>query len=303
MALHVELVGRMKGHGGGIFDLLWNAVPNTLLSASADGFIAGWDVEKAAASSFSVKVGEPVYSLAYAKKSSLLFAGTGKGHLHIIDLQHKNELKNYELHNRLPIFNICILENIGFFATAGGDGIVHIFELDTLALRLSIPFAKGKIRGMYYTEAYNLLFVAHANGYIYVLETQFFNEVSSFKAHQDSVYHFALYSNKLISAGKDAHLNVWDIENNFSLIESIPAHNFGIYKAVYNPSGTILATASRDKTVKIWENDNLKKPIRLNFDSFKVHRYSANTVCWINDSTLASAGDDKEVYLWKISER
>jgi len=56
----------------------------------------------------------------------------------------------------------------------------------------------------------------------------------------------------LLTGGRDAHLNIWQTDS-YELIKSIPAHNWAIYDIVFNPDTTLFATASRDKTIKIWD--------------------------------------------------
>jgi WD40 repeat protein len=296
----IKKITEFKGHSGGIYQLLPHVLPNTLLSCSADGFVAGWDLQTLSASRFSIKVGEPVYSINHCKTNNYLYIGTGYGNFHWIDLDKKEEVKLFQIHNKLPIFSVEPMPEKNLVATAGGDGVINIFSTESKKLVLSIPLEQGKIRVLKYLPKLGLLLAGHANGYIYGFETNFFNEQYKFLAHSDSVYSLQDIDEMLISGGKDAHLNLWDMKNEFSTIQKIPAHNFGIYDLKYNPTKEILLSASRDKTVKLWFNHDFKNPERINFEKYKAHRYSANTVCWINENTFASAGDDKLIYLWEI---
>jgi WD40 repeat protein len=62
---------------------------------------------------------------------------------------------------------------------------------------------------------------------------------------------------------------------------------------VYSPDGTKIASASRDKTVKIW---NAQTGQCVSVDS------GVNAVAWSPDAkVLASGSDDKTVRIWGAS--
>jgi len=94
-------------------------------------------------------------------------------------------------------------------------------------------------------------------------------------------------------------LKVFDLEN-FEEVKSIPAHNFAIYDIVFDPSGKYFATASRDKSVKIWDYELMSVLERLEGNDGKGHINSVNKLMWMQDGTLLSAGDDRAIQSWKI---
>jgi WD40 repeat protein len=106
----------------------------------------------------------------------------------------------------------------------------------------------------------------------------------------------------LLSGGRDARLRIWNIENNFELEKEIPAHNYAIYKIMFNSSGSLLATASRDKTAKVWDASDASFLFRLDKENFKGHLNSVNTLLWLNEDTLISGSDDRSIVVWKISK-
>ena len=103
-----------------------------------------------------------------------------------------------------------------------------------------------------------------------------------------------------MSGGKDAHLNFWDVKS-YSLLKSVPAHNFAIYDITFSPDHKLFATASRDKTLKIWDFKTMELLVRINKENFDGHVNSVNKLYWstFNDY-LISAGDDKSLIIWKI---
>jgi len=103
----------------------------------------------------------------------------------------------------------------------------------------------------------------------------------------------------ILTACGDGTVNVFDVQQNFNLIENIAAHNYAIYDIAFNPSGKIMATASRDKKIKIWNND-LTFITRI--EEYPVgHKNSVNTLCWLSDTELITSGDDRNIMLWHLN--
>ena len=66
---------------------------------------------------------------------------------------------------------------------------------------------------------------------------------------------------------------------------------------VYDPTGTLLASAGDDYTVKLWNPQNLdEQPVELH-----QHNGIVRTLAFSPDGAhLASAGDDNEIRLWTV---
>jgi WD40 repeat protein len=71
---------------------------------------------------------------------------------------------------------------------------------------------------------------------------------------------------------------------------------------MFNTSGTLFATASRDKTAKVWDAADAAFLFRLDKENFSGHLNSVNSVLWLNDDTLISASDDRSIIIWKIAK-
>jgi WD40 repeat protein len=104
----------------------------------------------------------------------------------------------------------------------------------------------------------------------------------------------------MISGGRDAYLKIWSMDN-FSLLQSIPAHNYAIYSISFSPDRKYFATASRDKTVKIWNADTFEVLVRLDKENFEGHKNSVNKVLWMENNFLISAGDDRAIIIWEVA--
>ncbi|MEO0967983.1 MAG: WD40 repeat domain-containing protein [Cyanobacteria bacterium J06639_18] len=78
------------------------------------------------------------------------------------------------------------------------------------------------------------------------------------------------------------------------LLQTFPGHKNKVTGVSISPDGQLIASASHDNTVKIWQRD--RKLLR----TFKEHGNKVNSVSFSPDGKLiASASDDKTVKVWK----
>jgi WD40 repeat protein len=147
-------------------------------------------------------------------------------------------------------------------------------------------------------ETGSKLFLACQDGYVRILETEYFNQIGEFYAHENGVTSLAFITenNQLITGGKDAILRIWNLET-MQQIKAIPAHNFVIYDIQFLNSDEFI-TVSRDKSIKIW---SLEKLIVLQKIEFKNggHIHSVNKIQQLNATTFATCSDDKRIMIWE----
>uniref|UniRef100_A0A0N4ZTP2 WD_REPEATS_REGION domain-containing protein n=1 Tax=Parastrongyloides trichosuri TaxID=131310 RepID=A0A0N4ZTP2_PARTI len=96
-------------------------------------------------------------------------------------------------------------------------------------------------------------------------------------------------------------LKVGGVLPNYQIIcDPIPAHSRGISALRFSPDGKWLASASADKTIKLYNVEKAEEGI---FPEHVLgsHKMGINDISWGNDSMhLISCADDKLVKLWDI---
>jgi WD40 repeat protein len=142
------------------------------------------------------------------------------------------------------------------------------------------------------------LFLACQDGSVRILETEYFNQIGEFFAHENGVTCLAFHTEnkQLITGGKDAILRIWNLKT-MQQIKAIPAHNFVIYDIQFlNPTEFI--TVSRDKSIKIWSLEKLNVLHKIEFKNGG-HIHSVNKIQQLNTTTFATCSDDKRIMIWE----
>jgi WD repeat-containing protein 61 len=300
-AIEVHKIHAFLGHQAAIYSITEGLDEHCILSAGADKMVTSWDLDLKLNTNFSAKLPSGIYSLLWLKEQQHLLIGTINGSLHIIDLGMKQEIKHLKLHQG-GIFSILHCDKYNRVITSGNDGKLQVLEIDNYQLIHSLAIGVNKLRKQEKNNVRDELYVTESDGSLHVLSLYNFKVKFSFRAHQHGCNCIALHPNKrfMLTGGRDAYINVWDMEMQYKMVKAIPAHNFAIYDIKFSPNGQLFASASRDKTVKLWDTESLEFLVRLDEKTYKGHVNSVNTILWKLNHLLISSGDDRSIILWEI---
>ena len=301
MGVEVKQIAALAGHNGCIYALEQGVSENTVFTGGSDKFIALWNLKTLQAEKFAASLPSSVYAMCHIPERQLLLAGTTTGSILILDLEKKEEIKILQ-HHTAPIFDIKYSLKTNCFYTASGDGHFAVCSLDTLSLLQIKKLTQEKIRNIDFNYTNSEIAVALGDRKVLVFDLHTLDHKTDFIAHQSAVYvvRYSPDGKFLLTGGKDAHLNIWNVEI-YELIRSIPAHNWAIYDIVFNPDATLFATASRDKTIKIWDAKSHELLKRITKTKFEGHTHSVNKLFWSSyHNYLVSVGDDKLVMVRDI---
>jgi WD40 repeat protein len=108
---------------------------------------------------------------------------------------------------------------------------------------------------------------------------------------------------QLVSAGDDGRALVWDVDSGTLLYELADpalgdqAHAARINRAIFSPDDTLIATASWDKTAKLWDLASRDALVLRGHDD-RVENVAFNT----DGSLLATASDDGTARIWSTAD-
>ncbi len=285
----------ITGHSGAIYDMaLWD---KSLFTASADRFVARWNLSSNEQDGFAVQCSVAPYSLAI--DNQYLWFGLSNGDLHVVNLREKKEVKYFQQH-RAAIFTLVHIPQKFLVVAGDADGNLSIWDVNSLTLILFLPLDAGKIRKIN-VKSDGELFVVHGqDDKIRIFETTRFNEIITLPGHVKGSC-CSIFSkfddNLLVSGGKDGLLKIWNWTEE-KLIQNIPAHNFAIYD-LKNLNDQYYLSASRDKSIKIWNGRTHEFVEKLDLKKGG-HKHSVNSICILNETQFLSCSDDKKVIKWQL---
>ncbi len=288
---------QISGHSAGIYSLAYDG--EYIYSASADKYVARWNVKDGTQDKFAIRFETAVYTICLINDAQHLVVGLADGGIHIFDLANRQELKFYTQHKK-AVFEIKENPVKHHFYVTDADGNLSIWNAVDFSLLLYLPLDSGKIRRIAVQDNGELIALACQDETVRIIETEFFNEIELLRAHEGgttAVMFHPIHSELLLSGGKDALLKCWNWKEK-KLISAIPAHNFAIYDLIAINNGENFISISRDKTIKIWNSETLSFLQRLDTKSGG-HSHSINSIICLTEDSFATASDDRRIIFWE----
>ncbi|NND09389.1 MAG: WD40 repeat domain-containing protein [Saprospiraceae bacterium] len=302
--LRLTLQTKLTGHKGSIYGLDTSLQGDYLYSGAGDGWIVKWPTADHQDGKLLAEVGDQVFTIREISDTNCLMAGAFSGNLYFIDPTAQNKARNLIFHKG-GIYDLLIHD--GKLLTAGGDGRMGIWHLEDLEISESIRLSEAKLRDFALAPDNQILAVAASDNQIYILHLASGKVIDVIEdAHDNSVFAvvFSQCGQFLYSGGRDAHLKKWDLSGPISLVADINAHWYTINSLALHPSRPWLATASRDKTIRLWDANDLTLHQSMDAAKFDGHINSVNHLMWSPDGVrLYAASDDRSISVWETATK
>ncbi|HUH73099.1 MAG TPA: hypothetical protein VLZ75_01705 [Chitinophagales bacterium] len=298
--MNIEIEHILTGHADAIYSLCAGHENHLFYSGSADKFVGCWDDTTGLFLHPLAKTIGSIYSLYHDAERQILYVGERKGIVLLIDLTKEHPPKAIQAHEG-DVFSL-IEDQKKQIITGGGDGYLKVWTKD-LQLIKAVHLSNKNIRSIRLSAATNEILVGLSDHTIRVLDADTFDTKQVLENHKNSIFTIEiLEDNRFVSAGRDAVFIVWQRENEQWIhSETISAHLYTVNHLTLSPNKKLLASGSRDKTIKIWDAKSLQLLKVLDRDKFpENHSHSVNRLLWLNDEVLISTGDDKKIISWKL---
>ena len=291
--LQAKHLKSFTGHQSAVYALCSDG-DGGFFSAGGDGMLVRWNLEELDGV-LVARIPDNVYCLAFDDLRHTLLAGTRKGELFVITdiLSATPIVKRFEAHVK-GLYKLMVTDD--GYVSSGGDGHILFWDMQFQVVG-KINNSLESTRALCYDHEHNL-WAGSSDKAIRIYNRDLQLQSIQYQ-HTSSIFSIcALPSGRMISGGRDATLRVWENTQNHE--GSIAAHLLHIHAIELQPSANWVATASMDKTVKIWDAGTLDLLKVLDKDKLPFHKASVNTLLWLDESKILSAGDDRCVFLTEI---
>lgn len=298
--LQVEKLFQVAAHSGSIYSIISDS-DEFVYTAGSEGVVLKWNIQSPDSAIAVAKVSGQIFSLYLFQSLNQLWVGTMSGAVHVLDLNSKKEIHHFVNHTA-SVFDIQ-LSHDGKIFIASKDGSISIWKATTSQFLQTIFVAEGGLRKITFHPTRNEMAIGSSDNIIYIFSTDNYELIKKIEAHANSIFSlcYSTGGEHLFSGGRDAMLYCWDVLNNYHELKKLPAHLYTINDIVLL-NGNLMATAGRDKHVKIWNADNLKLIKVLDKEKFEGHKNSVNKLCWLNkQKILLSVSDDRSMIAWRIT--
>ena len=266
----------LKGHYFNITSVAFSPDDQMLASGSWDNTLRFWDLREPIPKSKPLKGSkDTVMAVAFSPDGQMLASGSWDETVRLWNLSQ-------------PAADPKVLEKHEGIVMA----VTFFFSKDKKVQMLASGSADGKVRlwNLHQLDEAPIILEGHKDG------------VSSLAFSPDGT--------KLASGswGKDRRIGLWDLSqlNEESIYEKssmLPSgHDWSITSVQFSPNGKILASASNDKTIRLWNLQNRDVvfiiPIVLQDHAGRVWSITFSP----DGKMLASGSDDWTVRLWDLSQ-
>ena len=298
--INVEKIQSLTGHKDCLYTIIEGEQSNFIYTSGGDGLVVRWNLDQPDLGEMVAKVHNSVYALAIDQQAQQLYIGHNFEGVHALDLLTK-ETKNSSKITDNYIFDLEIVDNQIYCAC--GNGQLVILDKQSLQLINKLKVSEASLRSLDFNKTSNELAIGTSDNTIYILDISGKPKLKQkLDAHTNSVFttKFHPHLPYLLSAGRDAHLKIWNTLN-YNLEEDIVAHMYAINNISFSPSGEFFATCSMDKSIKLWDAKSFKLLKVIDKARHAGHGTSVNKLLWTDHNhLLVSVSDDRTASIWNI---
>jgi energy-coupling factor transporter ATP-binding protein EcfA2 len=302
VAFNGENYNGLKGHEGAIRSVAFAGNSNIFYTSGSDGKILRWDMFSST-KSYRTLIDNNFINrcLAISKNGRWLACGTTTAGIQLFNLNQANTMPTLlEGHKGWVEILEFTIDNRGLFSASTDNSIIY---WDLINGNNSIFLqADFKIRSMCLSPGGSFLVVGTDDGKIirYSITTKEKNII--FQSEGNGIYAMTFNSTgtKIAFGDKNGTLRILDVNTN-TIVRSIPAHASRIVDIEFSPDDKQIATASTDKSLRLWDANNLgNKPVIIN-----THNDFVLSVAFSPDGkNVISSADQREltkinyIYIW-----
>ncbi len=297
--VQIQKVSTLKGHRDCIYTLEAGPTPNIVFSGSGDGMVVLWNLENPDEGQLIARLPHSVYGLHFHQSTGKLIAGHNYEGIHILDWENKKETGSLKM-TEAAIFDIRSWGDNLFVAC--GDGTVYKIDVNTLTIKNKVRLSEKSARTIDIHPSGEEVAIGYSDNFIRIFDLGL-NLKREWQAHQNSVFtvRYTPDGESLMSGSRDARLKAWKVADEYRNYTEIVAHMFAINHLDFSPDKKHFVTCSLDKTIKVWDANDLKLLKVIDRARHGGHWSSVNKALWTpHQNQLLTASDDRSIAVWHI---
>lgn len=299
--VNVSKIHSLNGHNDCVYTLESSQYPNIFFSGAGDGMVASWDLNDPENGTLIAKLPNSIYGLHYASNEGILIAGHNYDGIHLIDWQNKKEVGSLNM-TESAIFDIQTADGLAYVGDASGT--ITVVDMAKLVIVARIKESAKSVRSIAVNKSTNEIAAGYSDHRIRIFDKSDLTLKHTLEGHANSIFTLKYSPDEqlLLTAGRDAHIKIWDVGAGYMVLQDIVAHMYAINNIDYSPDGKHFVTCSMDKSIKVWDARSFKLLKVIDKARHAGHGTSVNKLLWSShNDLLVSASDDRTISVWDLN--
>ena len=295
----IQELNRFEGHSDSISGICISSSDQWIVSASHDSSMKLWRRNGTLVKDFRGHKGV-VWDVCISPTTNLIASIGGDKFLMLWKFDSTDPIKSWEAHDE-SLLGVTFSSDGKMIASCGADSLIKIWDLEGNCLH-TLEGHSDSVWDISFCHKGNFLASCGDDKSIKIWNLLDDSLVKTIQTEEE-IYciNYSPNSKQIVTSGNSKTAKIWSINDDNSIndtnVISLDGHRDKIWSATFNPEGNWIATASADRTIRIWDHEgNELKTIRgHNSDVLDV-------VFTNNGDAILSSSSDNTVRLWQLRE-